>query len=342
MAKSATLKDIAKALNVSVTTVSRALNDKDDISRETKNAVIEVAKMIGYKPNYWARQLSSDSVTNIIGVVLPRIDHYFYSSILEGVMNSVEDHSHYVLIGESQDDAEKEAEVVGRFTELKICGLILAPAINSSVDDVVSFLQKRSIDVVVLDRVTPQTKCSHIINDDFNAAKASVRHLFDQGYRRIAHIRGPKACLVAEQREQGYKKGIEECFGTFDEKKVKTCSVVNIDEGYQLMKELYDQKEPPDAVFCVSDEAALGVYKFARERGINIPNDLGIVGFSNSLISQQLDPDMSTIDQFSKRMGTQAARIIIDQLPGRTIVKEMYESQLIIRKSSQPTKNGNE
>lgn len=336
MSKAATLRDIAKALNVSVTTVSRALNDKDDISKETKNAVREVAQMLGYKPNYWARHLAADKNANIIGVVLPRIDHYFYATIMEGITTALSDHSHYVLFGDSHDDAHKEMEVIQHFLDLRLAGLILAPAINSRLNDIIKEVKSHHSNLVVIDRASPDIPCNSIVNDDFNAAYQCVTHLFNQGYQRIAHIRGPEDCLIAAQRCNGYQSSLERHYGTHDLGLVVTCGQVTIEAGYKGMKSLMELDIPPDAVFCISDEAALGVYRYAKEHNINIPQDLGVVGFSNSQISQHLNPSLTTVDQYSHRMGREAVEMIVGaraEIP-KTINK-IFQPTLIIRDSSQ-------
>jgi LacI family transcriptional regulator len=335
MKKRTRLKDIAEALNMSITTVSRALNNKEDISPKTKQAVLEVAQLLNYSPNYFAKYLNENR-NNLIGVIVPRIDHTFYATMIDGILKKAQELGYFILLGESLDHPINEQTLLTQYINLGAEGFIVAPAYLSTLlsRDLNAQLKKENI--VLIDRSNDQRTFDQVTNNHLHGAYEAVNHLFDQGFKKVAHIKGLKEDSIAENIYQGYLKSISE---HGQNPIIYQCDNVSPLEA-QKATEILMTTHQPDAIFSISDEAALGIYRYCFEHSINIPQDLGVVGYSNASFSQYLTPSLTTVDQLSFDMGAHAV-IILDQhhkdIPHH-VNQNIFNSKLIIRESSQKLK----
>ena len=337
MRKRTGLKDIAQALNISVTTVSRALNDKYDISQKTKDLVLKKAEELDYRPNAHAVSLRRNEYF-ALGVILPSIDHYFFSTVLKGIMNKAHMANYLVIIGESTHDLDKEKEILEKFISQCVTGVIISPSNKSSYVNNLERLKARRIPFIVVDRPLADSGENLVRYDDLNGAFLAVEHLIHQGYKRIAYIKGFDYCVISNARFQGYKNALAKYDIPFNENLVK--SIVDIDgikDGYELSKQMLLQPDKPDAIFAVSDNVASGIYQTAKELKLSIPQDLGIVGYSNSLLSRYLNPPLTTVEQPGEEMGELAfdflQKTIIDrnqQVP----LTRTFDARLLVRESS--------
>ena len=329
MAKGARLKDIAEALNISITTVSRALNDKEDISDKTKGAVKEVAKLLNYRPNYFAKYLTEES-NNIIGVIVPYIDHDYFSSIVKGIATIAQEKGYFLLVAESLDDNENESIIIDKFLDFNAKGILIAPVFQSSIlrPDQTSKIKKQKI--VLIDRFSHEGLYSEVTNDHYQGARLAVTHLIDQGYRRIAHVQGLIGDRIAEAIYQGYIDVLKEhdLHEPFTHQNDNVCPAL----GEDACEKFFTSEFVPDAIFAVSDEASLGVYRYCYKHNISIPHELGVIGYSNAGFSKYLSPALSTIEQHSFDMGVTSAQILIKerQSPQRVI----FNSTLVVREST--------
>ncbi len=334
MKKRAKLKDIADALNISIATVSRALNDKYDINASTKKEVLRVAEELNYRPNPIAVSLRKNSY-NVIGVVLPSIDHYFFSTVLKGVMNKAHKSNYLVIVGESNHDPDKEKSILEQFLNHGVTGVIISPTMGKPAEHFSKFRNKR-IPLVLVDRPLVDDVDSFVRYDDPNGAFLAVEHLIDQGYKSIACIKGNDNCVISNARYSGYAKALGQNNLTENPKHVKTC--INLDskkDGYLLGKQLLLAKDKPDAIFTVTDEVAAGVYAAAKELKVDIPGELGLVGYSNSKVSIHLSPQLSTVEQPGVEMGEEAFDFLQQIMLGSTeILKKTFDARLIVRGSS--------
>ena len=336
MKRRATLKDIANALNISVTTVSRALNDKDDISPQTKKAVLDVAKMLEYKPNAIAVSLRKNVATKIIGVILPSVNHYFFSTILKGIMSSAHMSDYMVMIGESNHDYEKEKLLIEQFADHLVSGVIYAPSRNPDAIQNATLLKRRGLPAIIIDRKFDDFNGSYLQHDNFTGAHAAVSHLIAQGYQKIAHIRGDESCSISNERYKGYLKALRDHQLVPDQSLVQCCIHVNKEDGYKITQNMFEQGSVhPDAIFTVTDRVAAGVYEYAMAHNISIPQELGVVGYSNSDIAQNLYPKLSTVEQNGQEMGETAFNFLLDQLSNQnSVYQKTFSTKLIIRDSS--------
>lgn len=335
MKKRAKLKDIAESLNISIATVSRALNDKYDINADTKKEVLRVAEEMNYRPNPMAVSLRTNRY-NVIGVVLPSIDHYFFSTVLKGVMNKAHKANYLVIVGESNHDTSKENSIMEQFISHGVTGVIISPTMNSTSEDHFTKFRNKRIPFVLVDRPLVDDRDPFVRYDDPNGAFLAVEHLIDQGYSQIGCIKGNDKCVISNARFTGYLKALDQYGLEASAKHVKTC--INLDsknDGYHLGMQLLLSKNKPDAIFTVTDEVAAGVYLAAKELDIDIPKDLGLVGYSNSKVSTHLAPQLSTVEQPGVEMGEEAFDFLQQIMLGNnTLLKRTFDARLIIRGSS--------
>jgi len=334
MTKRIGLKDIAEALNVSVTTVSRALNDKFDINPETKKLILAKADELNYRPNAYAVSLRKNEYRTI-GVILPSIDHYFFSTVLKGIMNKAHMANYLVMIGESQHNLEKEKEIIDQFITHCITGVILSPSQQSSRVNIETLKNKR-IPHITVDRPLEEGTDAYVKFDDSHGAFLAVEHLIEQGYKNIAIIKGTDFCTISNARLEGYKKALSTYNLSLDSKLIKSCNHIDFNEdGYYIARQLLVGRNKPDAIFTITDGIASGVYKAAKELGLKIPSDLGLVGYSNSKISTHLSPPLTTIEQPGEEMGEQAFDFLQQSIiDGSKKLNKTFPARLIVRGSS--------
>lgn len=329
-----TMKEIAKKLNISITTVSRALNNKSDVGSETRKAVMALAQELDYTPNRMAASLRQRR-SNVIGLVLPRVEHYFFATIMKGIVSSAQKDNFAVILSESSHIPQKESELIGRLIGMNVSGIILSPCRNEIDISYLKAMKKNNIPLILIDR-TPKNYQGHFVKlNDFHGAEIAVKHLLQQGYKKVAHIRGHEYSSIAEDRYHGYCHALKLNNIEYNPALVKTCEFVNKEEGYYFTKELLLSDDKPDAIFTVTDEVAIGVYKALQELGLNIPVDIGVVGYSNSMLSNYVCPRLSTIDQPGIRMGETAYEFLRCALDDEDKIKQkVFEAKLLIRESS--------
>jgi len=336
MGKEARLIDIANALNISVTTVSRALNNKDDISQKTKAAVLEVADMLDYKPNTLAISLRKKKTFNVIGVVLPNVDHYFFSTVLKGVMSKAHLNNYLVIVGESSQDAKKEKEILDEFINYGVSGILIAPTKYSQYESNFAYLKDKRIPFVFMDRTYDDHDTSFVRSDDYHGAYQAVSHLINMGYQKIAHIKSSDGWSIGTERCKGYFQALQDHDLDYNSAYLKSSDTATKEDGYLLTAEYFKMDDPPDAIFTVTDDVASGVYEYAHEHQIDIPSQLGVVGFSNSILSSILIPKLTTVEQLGEQMGETAFDYFFQiRKDKRNSFQKTFESKLIVRESSQ-------
>ncbi len=335
MPKRVGLRDIAEALNVSITTVSRALNDKFDINPETKKVILEKAEELNYRPNAFAVSLRKNEY-NTIGVILPTIDHYFFSTVLKGIMNKAHNSNYLVLIGESGHQTDKEQQIMDQFINHCVTGVIISTTVGSEVKDTLEPLRRRRIPFIQVDRPAGDKDDPYVRYDDEKGAFLATEHLIDRGFKKIALIKGPDICNISNARLSGYQLAMEKYNLPFDPRFVKSGNNIDFAEnGYHLARQVLLAKNRPDAIFTITDELATGVYRAAKELNLRIPDDLGIVGYSNSKISTHLSPPLTTVEQPGEEMGEQAFDFLQQSIIGNASdLSKTFDARLIIRDSS--------
>lgn len=329
-----TIKDIAEQLGISPSTVSRALKDHPAISSTTKKAVQELAETLGYEPNAVALSLRN-SKSNNIGLIIPEIVHYFFSTVISGIEDVANDAGYHVIICQSNESYSREVKNVQALLSSRIEGLILSISKETSSLDHLINLRKKNIPLVFFDRVPADFKADHVIIDDFNGAYQAVKHLIDQGCRQIAHLGTTKNMGIGRERYNGYIQALKDHRLILNEDLVVDCDTYKA--ARLITRKLIHGSSPVDGIFAVNDRTAIGALQTAKECGVKIPEQMAIVGFSNGIYSNMTDPPLTSVEQFGYKMGQHAAQMLLNRLFSKEDyppVKEVIKSELVVRGST--------
>lgn len=337
MKRNATIVDIATHLGITPSSVSKAFSNHPRISAETKARVLKAAMQLGYVPNALATGLRKGR-SGLIGVVVPGIHYSFFSTAIKGIEEQVTANGYNVIIVQSRDSYELERNQLQNLLRAQVEGIIASIAITTKNYNPFKEVAGR-VPVVLFDRTFSRSGLSEVTIDDFQGAVSAVEHLISMGYKRIAHIAGFSHMRPFSKRIEGYKHVLNKHGLPFRQEYIFECAP-NSNEGEFAMEHLLNLKTPPDAIFAASDYLAYGAIQVAIKNGFKIPKDLGFVGFSNEEFSAQITPSISTIEQYSERLGSLAANLLIDQLAiekkggNYEVQKVVIAPKLIVRQSS--------
>lgn len=331
-----TIKIISKELGVSTSTVSKALRDSHEISQETKDRIKAYADYYNYRPNNLALQLRNQK-TKVIGIVLPKIVHHFFSTVISGIEKVANEKGYNIMVCFSNEQQEKEIETINVLTNGSVDGLIVSIAKetlrNKSLNHFYR-LTENEVPLVLFDRVHETIKCDKVIVDDIGAGYKATKHLVNIGCKQIGIITTPEHVTVGLDRYQGYAKALKE--SRILENKSLTINVDEEQDIYNQIKVIFDQK--PDAIFAVNEIYAAIAIKIAKEKGLKIPEELSVVGFTDGLISEYSSPSITTVVQHGFTMGEQAAELLIERIEEKDTHKppqtKVISSNLKIRESS--------
>lgn len=334
-----TIKDIARELKISPSTVSRALKNHPDISPETKKAVTALATKLDYQPNSIALSLRK-SKTNIIGVVIPEIVHYFFSTIISGIEDVAYGAGYNVMICQSNESYAREVTNIHALMSSRVDGLLASISSETTDHEHFQSINKRGIPLVFFDRISQEIPASRVVVDDHDGAFRAVEHLYEQGCRKIAHLTGPANLDISKSRKQGYLDALKDKGLPVDESMIVEAGL-SIDAGIRGAKVLLSKDDLPDAILAFSDPVAIGAMQVAREKHIHIPDDLALVGFSNEPITSIIHPSLTTVAQPGYEMGRIATQLFLDQSKaGDDFQPEtrILKTSLLVRESSQRKK----
>ena len=331
-----TIHDIAKRLNFSASTISRALNNNPNISEASRKLIKKTAEEMGYRPNILAASFRTKR-TNTIGIVVPLINRHFFSSVISGIEEVAYKRGFTVTISQSNDNFEKEDKIVHTLFSNRVDGIIVSIGMNTTDFSHLKLFTDRNIPLVFFDRVVDEIEAHKIVVDDFGGSYLATKHLIEQGAKNVAHIGGPLNLQIYKNRQDGFCKAVKESGFKVDESLILNNNLTRKD-GTTAIKKLLQNKKLPDAIFCANDTTALSVIIYLKEIGIKIPEDIMVVGFSNEPFSEVVTPSISTIRQPGFLMGKKAAELIIHQINNKK-EKPVFETitmptELIIRNSS--------
>jgi LacI family transcriptional regulator len=333
------LKDIAEELGLSIPSVSRALNNKPDIGEETKKKVFELAEKLHYQRNQFAVNFKNQQ-SFIIGVIIPQIVHHFFSNVISGIINEAEKLGYSVMLYQSNESFEYELRGVQTFQRSMIDGLIISLSDNTTNLDHLKNLQEHNVPVVMIDKVSPLLKSAQIVCDDFKGAYFATEHLISLGKKKIAHITGSLEPHTTKERYKGFETAIKDYHLNFHSNLIKKCDLVSQEEGYICMLELLSKDFIPDAVFCATDPTAIGAMKAIKEKGLRIPEDIAIIGFSDWKMASIVEPALSSVSQPDYEMGKKAIELITNEIQlireNRPVKYETHimETSLVLREST--------
>lgn len=333
--KKTTIHDIARELNITASTVSRALNDHPNISSSTKKLVTEKALVMNYQPNNIAAALRKGK-SNTVGVIVPEADRNFFSSVIGGIEEIVNQAGYNVIICQSNDLLDKEKASINSLLKLRVDGIIASYAKEATTFDHYQDIIRKNVPLILFDRSDESLDVGSVVIDDYLGSLRATEHLIQEGAKRIVHFAGPQNVSIYRERKRGYLDALQR-HGLTIENKLIFDSRLKYDSGYDHAKEFMSWDNPPDALFSASDYSAIGAMTALKDMGCKVPADVAIAGFSNEPFTSFVDPPLTTINQHSQRMGQFAARIFLDQISNRngyTPGKTVLMPELIIRKSS--------
>lgn len=331
-----TIHDIAKKLNISASTVSRALKDSPLISEPTRKLIKKTAFKMGYRPNVIAANFRTKR-THTIGVIVPLINRHFFSSVISGIEEIAYKQGYAVTISQSNDKFEKENKIAQTLFANRVDGIVLSIGMETKTFDHLKLFTDRNIPLVFFDRVVEEIESHKIEVDDFGGGYRAGEHLIKQGAKSIAHIGGPLNLKIYKNRQDGFCRALTDANLKIDNSLIINNSLTRKD-GTEAIQTILNRGKIPDAIFCGNDTTALSVIIHLKEKGFKIPKDILIMGFSNEPFSEVVTPSITTIKQPGYSMGRTAAELLLKQINHKDQPTN-YENitmptELIIREST--------
>jgi len=331
-----TLDDIAKKLKVSRVTVSKALRGHPDISEKTAKRIRKLASDLGYSPNFIARNLSARR-SNMLGVVIPKIAHFFFGSVIESIYNTAFDNNYETILTVSQENAEREKKHIQTLVSMRVDGMIISVSQETRDTEIFEWIRKMGIHVVFVDRMPGPgiPGFSTVMVDDKGGAFQAIEHAIKMGYRKIGFVGGNPQINIGHNRLLGFEQAMKE-YNVPVKREWIVHSGFGKDDGYAGFKQLSQTGHLPDFVFAVTYPVALGIYEAAKELGLRIPDDLDIICFGDSDVNRFLSPPLSCVHQPTQELGTKAVHLILDMIKDSEEAQEQHieiPTELILRET---------
>ena len=328
-----TIKDIAKALGLSTSTVSRALRDSYEISEETKKLVLECAEKLNYRPNPIALSLK-ERRSRSIGVVVCEIANNFFSQIINGIESVAYERGYNVIIAQSHESYEREIMDLQFLASRSVDGLLISVSTETNDTAHLKSLHDRGLPIVFFDRILEGLETHSVGVDNFKGAYEATEHLIKSGYKRIACLTNSEYLSISNERLTGYKEALLSYKMNVKENYIQHCFYGG------MINALVTQKQKPDAIFTTSDKLTTGCLKTLHRRGLKVPADIALVGFSNSDIAELLHPALTVVRQPAYEMGRAATELLLQQIESKRPIKQFEKRvllpELTIRHSSTP------
>ncbi len=338
MKRKVTLKQIAKELDVSISTVSKSLRDSPEISEDTRQKVQAFAKLYNYKPNLIALSLKNKK-TKTIGIIIPEIVHHFFATVISGIEHVANERGYNVIVTLSDESFDKEVINMEMLANGSIDGFIMSLSKETQLKKDFHHITEvinQGMPVVMFDRITNDILCDKVIIDDNLAAFEAVRDLIKKGFKKIALITTVDYVSVGKLRTEGYRKALRNHEITVDEDLIlKIEDTENCDDQIEALI----NKTRPDAIFAVNELFAVTAIKAAKKLGLKVPEDISVIGFTDGIISKYSSPSITTVSQNGIKMGNKAAQMLIERLESEDEEEEHYkteviETHLVIREST--------
>jgi DNA-binding LacI/PurR family transcriptional regulator len=321
-----TIKDLARKLRISVSTVSRALRDLPDVNPETKKAVQDLARELHYEPNYIAQSLINRN-TKVIGVIVPVISAPVFGRILAGMHDTAQQQGYQLMICQSNEQAELEATLIKQLIAFKADGIVIS--VSSETKNAASFdvLEAKGIPVVFFDRVPLNVHASKVVVDEYQGGMMAVEHLIQSGCKQIGHLAGPPDLSISTNRLNGYLAALKKYSLPVREKFIIPCPRFE-EDALKAVRQLFSGKEVPDGIFAINDASAIIAIRYLKKKGIRIPEEVAVVGFNNDPISEVAHPSVTSVMEPGYEMGCRTIETVI-----RHIRDHHFEAQTIVLKS---------
>jgi LacI family transcriptional regulator len=339
--KRITIYDIAEKLNITASSVSRALNNSNHVNEATKKLILKTAAELNYKRNNIASNLRMGK-TKTIGVVVPRINQNFFSNVIAGIEDATYQRGYNLIITQSNESRDKEVKCINTLMNQHVDCIVISVSVESDDHSHLKNVIDQGIQLIQFDRVADELETLKVINDNEHASMEAVVHLIKQGYKRIALLEGPQNLSIFSQRKTGYLNALKKFnIPVIDELIIENAWTKEL--GAKATRKLLSLPEPPDAIFAsTSDFSALGVLDVAHDMHIKVPSQLGICGYSNEPFTEITTPSITTVDQFSVHMGKTIANLYFEEMENKEVVITpkviSIKPQLIIRSSTKRKK----
>jgi LacI family transcriptional regulator len=319
-----TIKDIAKALGVAPSTVSRALQDNPGISRETKDAVRNYAQEHHYKPNILALNLRT-SRSNTVGVIIPQLVHHFFSCVLSGIEATAAEAGYNILVAQSNERYECEVKIAHSFLAARVCGVIASLAKDTVCYDHYQELLDHNIPIVFYDRICTGIRTERVVVDDYAGSFGAVEYLIQTGCKRIFFYSGPPRLEISKNRRNGYLDAMRKYKIPVNDHMIKFCDTR--EQAIAITPDILEETDRPDGFFAINDETASGILYACKQARLKVPDEVSICGFTGGAIAQTTDPKLTTIEQHGEEIGQSAIGLLIDKIEG----KQEKSSNKIVR-----------
>ncbi len=326
-----TIRDVAEAAGFSVNTVSRALNDKPDVSRETKRTILETARKLGYRPNKLARGLRSNK-TQTIGVIVADIANPYFGALVKGTEAEARKYGYSVILQNTDEKYERELEAIQVMQEEQVEGIILSPTQKEKGS--VEYLNELGIPFVLAGRRFLEPKTDYVVTDDVQGGFLATEHLIQLGHTRISIINGPLHISSARERLEGYRMALNKYKIKADSSLIMY-GAVTMEDGYSVARSLLQQVPRVTAIFAFSDFVAFGVLRAIREAGLKVPEDVSVVGYDDNQFAACAEVPLTTVRISTMGLGISAVRALNEKLQNRhKTVQIELPVELVVRQSS--------
>ena len=333
--KTIRIKDIARILNISTSTVSRALRDTHDVNPYTRSQVLEVASRLGFKANVQAAALASGSTKNIV-VVIPFITNYYFSSVISGIQETAYDNGYNIVLMVTNDSSERERYLMENLAVSNLDGLLVSISSDSSNSDYFERLIEKGIPIVFFDRVPKDLECSKVTQDSYSGAFMATEHLIRKAYRRIAYLAGNEHLLITQNRMNGYKAALKKYKISLNPEWI-LFSGFSQQSGEDDMEKIFKLKDLPNGIFAINDRKAVGAIISIKRKGMIVGKDIGVIGFTNDPISTIIEPSLTTIEEPAFEIGKHSCKLLIEHIKNSNFLPKqiVLSCNLIERKSTQ-------
>ncbi|SHE52090.1 transcriptional regulator, LacI family [Mariniphaga anaerophila] len=333
--KHITIKEVAEALNCSISTVSRAFNNKSEIHPDTRERVLQVAAKMGYHPNPIARKLTQQRSYNV-GVVVPEFLNPFFPEVIMGIQDVLLEKGYQVLIMQSNENDETEQKNLKTLEDNFVDGIILSLTQESKNINYLQHLINKNYPLVLFNRTNESLTVSKVLFDDYKWALFATEHLIQQGLKELVHIAGKSHLTLSKKRKQGFIDAHRKHKLPVDSSKIIETGFL-VEDGIRTVMELIDNDTLPEGFFCVNDATAMGAIKALKKNGYKVPQDIAIMGFTDTPVSSMIEPPLSSVVQPSRQMGEVAAELLLRQIESKSIVipeTVVLSGSLKVRESS--------
>ncbi|MBC3538826.1 LacI family DNA-binding transcriptional regulator [Rufibacter sediminis] len=337
--KKTTIHDIARELDVTFSTVARALNDHPAISAATKAAVLETAKRLNYQQNKLASSLRSGR-TNVIGIIVPSLDTSFFSSVVHGLEKVMNENGYSMLLYQTGESLSQEQKGIETFLQSRVDGIISSVSGEVEIKEFYEQISKRQVPLLFFDRAINELPVPSVTINDYRAGFLATEHLIGQGYKNIAHLTSDQNLTIFKERFRGYRDALQRYNLPVDEKMIFK-GKLSLEFGKESVQQMLDKQMNFDAVFAAEDYTAMGALQLLLEKGYKVPEEIGIMGFANEAFGAFVTPSLSTVDQQTIRMGEETAHLFLKLIGskdyyGTTPERIVLDPILLPRRSSQP------